>query len=103
MKQLLLLPISFSFLLSCGANRSTTGNSGGSSKGAKRVKSSVAGRDYRDHKISFSQGQKQKITLDAGGATCYFNVITPSGETIFNGANDGKNFTGTMSFTGSYT
>lgn len=95
---ILIMSLSFT---SCGSTSGSTG-SGNSSGNTNQFTGTIRGDGYRDHTISFRQGQQLTVTLEAGNS-CYFNVLAAGNETIYNGSVNGNRFSGTMSFTGSYT
>jgi hypothetical protein len=95
----LLFVLMTSTFISCGSTSNTTGTSGGS---GQAFKGTVTGNKDQDHKIAFKLGQVLKVTLNADSKSCYFNVLTESNETIFNGSNEGNQFSGTMGSTGFY-
>lgn len=87
-------------LTSCGSTSGTS--SGTQGNPGQAFSGTISGDNYKDHRISFRNGQVLTVYLESTNKSCYFNVLTESNEAIFNGSSEGNRFTGTMSFTGNY-
>lgn len=66
------------------------------------IKGTITGDDYIDYRLSASSGQEMVVYLEG---TPYFNVLAPGshGEAVFIGSNEGSEFGGTLSLSGTYT
>lgn len=95
----LLFVLMTSVFFSCGSTSNSTSTSAAT---GQSFNGTVTGNKDQDHKIAFKQGQVLTVNLKSNNQSCYFNVLTESNETIFNGSNEGSQFSGTMSSNGFY-
>lgn len=67
------------------------------------VKGKVKGSDVIDYTLTAKKGQMIEVKLTSAWPHPFFNVISPSGETLFVGMNDGDAFKGSLPSTGKYS
>lgn len=70
---------------------------------ATSLSGAVKGDGYVDYRLGVNANQKMAVTLKP--ASVYFNLMPPgsSGEAIFNGSQDGGQYSGTVPKSGTYT
>lgn len=69
------------------------------------VEAEVTGDGYKDYVLGAAQGQTMGVSLSAGTAAAYFNILPPGsdGEAIFIGSRDGTDASVVLPADGDYT
>jgi len=72
-------------------------------KSGAMVNGKVTGNKDVDYTLVAKQGQMMEVKMDSAWPHPFFNVISPSGDTLFVGMNDGDTFKGELPASGKYT